>query len=243
MKRAGSGFSSGYLTRNIPNAVTVLSLCSGLTSLRMTLMDRLEPAIYLILIAIVLDGLDGRVARFLNAESRFGAELDSFSDFLCFGIAPGLLLYRFMFDGTDQMGIGWAVVLFLVVCCMLRLARFNVASSEPENSGSSAFVGVPAPALAFLSLLPIYLKQSGFTPTDFFQDIFLVYLVGVGLLAISTIPTYSPKMFKMKSANARVVSFIGAVFLVLILSFSWYSFALLALLYLFSIPLLAFRYR
>ena len=238
-----SGAPNGRLKRNIPNSVTVLSLCSGLTSLRMTLTDQLEPAIYLILIAVVLDGLDGRMARFLNAESKFGAELDSLADFLCFGIAPGLLLYRFIFDGTAMAGVGWAAVLFLVVCCMLRLARFNVSTPETSGEGKPVFVGVPAPAVAFLALMPIYLLQSGLEPGPFFQVFFTLYLVGIGLLAISRIPTFSPKMLRLRRKHMRLMPFAFAAAVVLVLSFYWYAFTFIAIIYLISLPLLATRYK
>ncbi|GAB5437599.1 CDP-diacylglycerol--serine O-phosphatidyltransferase [Falsiruegeria mediterranea] len=233
----------GPFKRNIPNALTILSLCSGLTSLRMTLTDRVEPAIYFILIAIVLDGLDGRAARHLNAESHFGAELDSLADFLCFGIAPGMLVYTFMFHGTDMSGLGWVACMLLVVCCMLRLARFNVSGAELADSGQPVFTGVPAPAIAFLALMPIYLLQCGFTATQFFHYIFVFYLAGVSYLAVSRIPTFSPKMVSIQTAGSRVIAVLGLVALLLMMSVTWYAFVLLAAVYLLSIPFLARHFR
>lgn len=236
---------AGRLKRNLPNTITVLSLCSGLTAIRMMLENRLEFAVFLILVAIVLDGLDGKVARLLNVSSSFGAELDSLADFLCFGIAPGLVLYRHLFEGEPISGLGWMVVLCLITSCMLRLARFNVAGSDETNKEekSQHFVGVPAPALAFLSLLPVYLFESG---SDFFkeQPIFAVpYLLFIAGLAISTIPTISLKKVRFQVLLQKKVVVIVVLAMAVALSFPWQFLAAMSVLYLSTVAFAMVRMK
>lgn len=229
--------AAGRLKRNLPNAITVLSLCSGLTAIRMMLTDRVELAVALILLAIVLDGLDGKVARYLNVASSFGAELDSLADFLCFGIAPGLLLYRHLFENTPLSGLGWMVVLCLIISCMLRLARFNVASAaeaDDEDKGR-AFVGVPAPALAFLSLLPIYLHQGGLDLVQTHPVLAVPYLLLVAWLAISRIPTISLKSVPLQLLMRKKVILALALAMAVALSFPWLFLVAMSLFYLMTV--------
>ncbi|MEX2009644.1 MAG: CDP-diacylglycerol--serine O-phosphatidyltransferase, partial [Dongiaceae bacterium] len=142
--------------RLIPNILTVLALCAGLTSIRFAFQERWEMAVFAIVIAGVLDGLDGRIARLLDGSSKFGAELDSLSDFLAFGVAPALLLYYFTMKSV--VGIGWALALLFAVCCALRLARFNTKVDNADLPAWTGrfFTGVPAPAGAGLALLPVF---------------------------------------------------------------------------------------
>jgi CDP-diacylglycerol--serine O-phosphatidyltransferase len=142
----------------IPNMVTLLGLCVGLTSIRMAIEGRFEYALIAIAGAAVLDGLDGRMARLLKASSRFGAELDSLSDFVCFGVAPAVVLFLWGFQ--DARSLGWIIVLVFAVAAALRLARFNVALDDPAKPiwENSFFVGVPVPAGAILLMLPLYLE-------------------------------------------------------------------------------------
>ena len=144
------------LNRLIPNMLTVMALCAGLTSIRYTLDQRWELAAIAIVVAAVLDGLDGRIARLLDGASKFGAELDSLSDFISFGVAPALLLYYWCMRGVG--GIGWVLTMLLAVCCALRLARFNTKLDNTDLPAwtSRFFTGVPAPAGAGLALLPIF---------------------------------------------------------------------------------------
>ena len=145
----------------IPNMVTVLGLCVGLTSIRMAIEGRFELALTAIGAAAVLDGLDGRMARLLKASSRFGAELDSLSDFVCFGVAPAIVLYLWGFAGASSLG--WIMVLMFALAAALRLARFNVALDEPGKPlwETGFFVGVPVPAGAILLMLPLYMEGLG----------------------------------------------------------------------------------
>ena len=140
----------------LPNLITLLALCAGLTGIRLAIEGKLEWAVYAIVFAAVLDGIDGRVARMLKGTSRFGAELDSLADFVNFGVAPALILY---FWGLHELGnVGWIAAMVFAICAGLRLARFNVMIDDPNRPAWAAnfFVGMPAPAGAITVLLPIY---------------------------------------------------------------------------------------
>lgn len=180
----------------VPNLVTIMGLCAGLTSIRFTIIERFEIAAMLIIFAAVIDGLDGLLARRLKATSQFGAELDSLSDFVNFGVAPGVLVYVFAVDLLA--GFGWIFVLVFTCCCCLRLARFNVNREDPAPPGARAhFVGVPAPAGAMLALLPVFMSLEGMARTEDFALPVAFYLAGVGVLMISKLPTLSPKSLRI----------------------------------------------
>src|SRR5579863_9649447 len=143
------------VNRLVPNVLTMLALCAGMTAIRFALNGNFQAAVYAILVAAVLDGLDGRVARLLKATSHFGAELDSLSDFISFGVAPATVMYLWTMSALHS--IGWAIVLFYAVCCALRLARFNTQmGAEPAPHMAGYFTGVPAPGGAGLVLMPLY---------------------------------------------------------------------------------------
>jgi CDP-diacylglycerol--serine O-phosphatidyltransferase len=182
------------LSAVLPNITTMLALCAGMTAVRMALLERWDLAVVAILIAGFLDGMDGRLARLLGSASRFGAELDSFSDLISFGAAPALVIYL---KGLHQWGeTGWAIALFFTVCMALRLARFNTRSIEGGDAptwSQGFFTGVPAPAGAYLALMPIMLQQYFAVPflqTPLFSAIVLLTTSG---LMVSRIPTYSLK--------------------------------------------------
>src|ERR1700681_894443 len=140
----------------VPNLITLLALCAGLTAIRLAAEDKLELAVAAIVLAAVLDGVDGRIARLLKGTSRFGAELDSLADFVNFGVAPGLILY---FWGLHELkSAGWIAAMVYAICAGLRLARFNVMIDDPNRPAwaGNFFVGMPAPAGAITVLLPIY---------------------------------------------------------------------------------------
>ena len=148
----------------LPNVITLLSLCLGLTGIRMALEDRLELAIGCIVLAAVLDGLDGRVARLLQSTSRFGAELDSLADFVCFGVVPGIILYQWGL--AEFKNVGWIAALVFAMCAALRLARFNVMLEDPASPefAGNFFVGVPAPAAALVVADEAWANEHGLTP-------------------------------------------------------------------------------
>jgi len=187
----------------MPNLVTILGLCAGLTSIRFALTERWEIAVGLILFAAVIDGLDGLIARKLNAASPFGAELDSLSDFVNFGVAPAVLVYAFTLD--DLGGAGWIFALVFAIGACLRLARFNVGRSAPEAPTRTHFTGVPAPAGAVLGLLPVYLALDGLVDVTRAPLAVGVWLGVVGALMVSRLPTLSPKALRISREGAAWV--------------------------------------
>ena len=228
----------------VPSIVTVFAICAGMTSVRMSLEGHLETALYFILLAVFLDAADGKLARFLDTASPFGAELDSLADFFNFGIAPGLLLYNTLYIGTAHSSLGWLASLVLAVCCALRLARFNLSIHRADVTLKTEgfFVGVPAPALACLSLMPVFLHLHGWQSTDF-PVARAFYIIGVGLLAVSTIPTYSIKHASIKRAHLPF-AVVGAVVLVVCLVvYPWPTLIVANVLYLATFPLSYLSFR
>ena len=188
----------------LPNLVTILGLCAGLTSIRFAIAERFEIAAMLIIFAAVIDGLDGLLARRLQATSHFGAELDSLADFVNFGVAPGVLVYIFAAGGLA--GLGWIFVLIYACCCCLRLARFNVTREAPVAQGARVhLVGVPAPAGAMLALLPVFLSLDGLLHLQEYPLGVAIYLGCVGALMISKLPTLSPKALRIARDKVGLV--------------------------------------
>jgi len=185
------------LAAMLPNFTTLLALCAGLTSVRFALLERWEMAVTAILVASLLDAMDGRLARMLGSTSRFGAELDSFADFVSFGISPALVMYFLALHHLE--GKGWAIVLFFSVCMALRLARFNTRSIEGSTpSWSQAFfVGVPAPAAAILSVTPLIMYLEWKNKIFINPVVVACVMVVVGGLMVSQVPTYSFKTIKI----------------------------------------------
>ena len=218
------------LVQLIPNLVTLLGLCAGLTSIRYTLDEYYQTAAALIILAAIMDGMDGLLARKLNAASHFGAELDSLSDFVCFGVAPGMFVYHFVL--RDLPGMGWLFVLVFVICACLRLARFNVNRNAPPPPGRVHFVGVPAPAGAMLGLLPVYLSLAGWVDMRDFPVLAGLYVGLVGLLMISRLPTPSPKGWRVPRNRAIWVLLGVAVFAGAMATKPWSVLALVDLAYL-----------
>jgi CDP-diacylglycerol--serine O-phosphatidyltransferase len=230
------------LVRIIPNAVTITALCTGLSAIRFALMERWELSVSLILIAAILDALDGKIARFLRADSQFGAELDSLSDFISFGVAPAVVIY--LYSLHLWKGSGWALSLFFATCMALRLARFNtnIDAAVPEwTKGFS--VGVPAPAGAILGLLPL---MASFALEIHFQDLpvlFAFSLLGSGVLMISRIPTFVLKNARVPHDSVRPLLMMVAIFMAALFSVPWWTLTIGAVLYLFSIPVSFVSYR
>jgi CDP-diacylglycerol---serine O-phosphatidyltransferase len=183
----------------LPNLVTIVGLCAGLTSLLLTLAADYRAAAVLIILAALIDGLDGFLARRLKATSEFGAELDSLSDFVTFGVAPGLLVFQALLDQAG--GPGWAFVLLFATCCCLRLARFNVDKAKEaagEQEPKMHFVGVPAPAGALLALLPLFLFFGGIADTSAAPLLVASWLGLVGAAMVSQLPTLSLKSLSVR---------------------------------------------
>lgn len=220
-----------------PNAVTALALCSGLTGIRFAIAGQWEMAVTMVLVAGVLDGLDGRIARMLHGESRFGAELDSLSDAISFGVSPALILYLWSLSAMPR--IGWLCALLLAVFCALRLARFNANIDVAEQPHKSAgfLTGVPAPAGAALAMLPLFL----WFVTDHQEILRSPYIVApwvalVALLMVSSVATYSWSSLKLRrNIRFEAIAVVVLLFAALI-SAPWYTLAALTLAYLATFP-------
>lgn len=223
----------------LPNMVTLLALCSGLTAIRMAFEGRWEFAIGAVLFAAVLDALDGRVARMLKGTSRFGAELDSLADFVNFGVTPALMLYFWLLKEAGSLG--WIAALAFAISAALRLARFNVALDDPDKPAWAVrfFTGVPAPAGALTVLIPIYWGFLGVLPKwPEFAPCVALYAIAIAFLMISRLPTYSGKTIGNRIRRDLVLPlFVVAVLLVaLTVSYPFQMLALISALYLISIP-------
>ena len=227
----------------VPNAVTVLGLCAGLTSIRFAFAERWEFAVGLIILAGIIDGLDGRIARVLKASSDFGAELDSLSDFVCFGVAPAVVLYLWTLEAGG--GAGWAIALLFAVCMALRLARFNASLSDPDRPvwASYFFAGVPAPSASGVILTPMMLSFE-FGASLFREPIAVaLYTIAVALLTVSTIPMYSGKGIKVRHEHFLPILLLVGLLFAAIVGYPWYTFSLLAVGYVASIPFSVRSYR
>lgn len=231
------------INKMIPNILTLLALCAGLTAIRFGLNGKWEHGVVAIFVAAVLDGLDGRIARLLHGTSKFGAELDSLSDFVSFGVAPSMLLYFWTMQGAG--GLGWALVLLFAVCAAMRLARFNTMIGQPDLPpwAYNFFTGVPTPAGAALVLLPMIVTFQ-FGPGFFSQPVVVgIFLILVSFLMVSTVPTFSFKRFRVPLRFVMPsLLFVGllAAFLV---SEPWATIAVLLTVYLVSIPLSIRRFH
>lgn len=220
----------------VPNAITALALCSGLSGVRFAIGGDWERAAAMILVAAVLDGLDGRVARLLHGESRFGAELDSLADAISFGVAPALILYLWSLQYAPR--VGWICALMLAVFCALRLARFNAhidVGVQPHKS-AGYLTGVPAPAGAGLALLPLFVWLWSDEPIARATWLVAPWTAGVAVLMVSSLPTYSWKSFRLRR-TVRFEAIAAAVVLAAALvSAPWQTLTVVAGGYLISIP-------
>lgn len=193
------------LVQLVPNFLTLGALCASLTAIRFAIQGEGQMAVGLILLAAVLDTLDGWAARRLNSESEIGAELDSLADFASFGVAPGLILYFWMLDGETGAGLAWIGVLIYAICCALRLARFNVGNNRAASEGLERrfFRGVPSPAGALLAFMPMYFAFLFPEAPTLPAWVLALYLMGIGGLMISQLPTWSFKSVTLKPENTR----------------------------------------
>jgi CDP-diacylglycerol--serine O-phosphatidyltransferase len=229
-----------------PNLLTLLALCSGITAIRLGIEQRYELAVGAVMFAIVLDALDGRLARLIKGTSRFGAELDSLADFVNFGVAPAILIYLWALNSMRPLG--WVVALMHAICCALRLARFNVALDDGTQPAwkSAFFTGVPAPAGAALAMAPMYLGFLGVIGDGHG----LVYIIGpyvalVAILMVSRIPTYSGKTMGASIRRDLVLPILGVCALVFVMLFSypWHVLIVCTVLYFALIPFAIRSYR
>lgn len=222
----------------VPNAVTAMALCSGLSGIRFAIAGKWDVAIAMIMLAAVLDGMDGRIARMLNGSSRFGAELDSLSDVIAFGVSPAVILHLWSLQYWPRFG--WIFALAYAVCMALRLARFNARIDVEDQPHKSAgfLTGVPAPAGAALLLLPILLWLASDRQWTWLQDYRLVapWAAAIAFLVISSLATYSWTSFRLRRRlRLEAIVFIAIVGGAL-LTAPWETLSVLALLYLATIP-------
>jgi CDP-diacylglycerol--serine O-phosphatidyltransferase len=220
----------------IPNTITVFALCLGLTGVSLAIRGEWERALAAIVLAGVLDGLDGRIARLLRAQSRFGAELDSLSDNIAFGTAPALILFLWSLQTAPRFG--WIAALALAVCCALRLARFNarIDAAEQPHKSAGFNTGVPAPAGAGLAFVPIYLWL--ITGNGLFRHwgLVMAWALFIALLMISSLPTYSWASIRIRR-DWRLFALAGvALFGAALIVATWWTLLALAVLYLLMIP-------
>lgn len=229
----------------VPNVITLLALCAGLTGIRMAVEGKLEYALAAIVFAAALDGVDGRIARLIKGTSRFGAELDSLADFVNFGVAPALILY---FWGLHELQtVGWIAVLVFAICSCLRLARFNVAIDDPNKPAFAAnfFTGVPAPAGAITVLLPIYLSLLGVPRAPMAMPLTLLYTLAIAFLMVSRVPVFSGKKLGTRVPREAVLPVIVLVvlFVALLIGYPWWVLTIGTLFYLSALPFGVLSYR
>ena len=229
------------LNRMVPNSLTLLALCAGMTAIRFALNGEFEYAVFAIIAAGIFDGLDGRLARLLKATSPFGAELDSLSDFVSFGVAPAAVLY--LWTMARWHSIGWAIVLFYAVCCALRLARFNtqLTAGPAPPWVANFFSGAPAPAGAGLLMLPMFVSfEWGGGWADWIARspyLNAVWISGVALLMISTVPTVSLKRIRIPH-HLVIPTLLGiGVLTGLFTTAPWPTLTFVGAVYIASIPL------
>lgn len=222
----------------VPNVITVLAICAGLTGVRLAFENRYELAVGMVLLAAFLDGIDGRVARLLKATSKFGAQMDSLADIVNFGVAPALVLYVFILD--QARSFGWIAALIYAIAAGLRLARFNVMSERETKATwqTEYFVGVPAPAGAMLVLLPVYAGFLGLAPSAVFAYSASVYTVLIGFLLVSRLPVWSGKSEQSRIRRDLVLPGILLVVLYVatLMSFTWETMVVTVVAYLASLP-------
>ncbi|MGA9202067.1 MAG: CDP-diacylglycerol--serine O-phosphatidyltransferase [Pseudolabrys sp.] len=229
----------------VPNLITLLALCAGLTAIRLAMEEKLELALAAIVFAALLDGIDGRIARMLKGTSRFGAELDSLADFVNFGVAPALILY---FWGLHELkSAGWIAALVFAICAGLRLARFNVMIDDPNKPiwAGNFFTGIPAPAGAITVLLPIYVTFLG-VPMGLVTVWFtFLYTLSIALLMVSRLPVFSGKRVGKRVPPEMVlpVFVMVVLFFALLVSYPWQVLTLGTLVYLACLPLGWLSYR
>jgi len=221
----------------VPNVITLLAICAGLTAIRLSTEGKMEWAVAAIVFAAVLDGVDGRVARMIKGQSKFGAELDSLADFVNFGVAPGLMLYFWQLHELNNGG--WIAAMVFAISGGLRLARFNATIDDPNKPPYAAnyFTGVPAPAGAVTALLPIYLAFLGSPKPP--ATLTAAYTLLIAFLMVSRLPVFSGKQVRMRVPPEMVLPvFVSVIFFIAILiGYPWHVLSIGSVLYLASLPL------
>jgi CDP-diacylglycerol--serine O-phosphatidyltransferase len=221
----------------LPNVITLLAICAGLTAIRLSTEGRMELAVAAIVFAAALDGIDGRVARMIKGQSKFGAELDSLADFVNFGVAPGLILYFWQLHELNNGG--WIAAMVFAISGGLRLARFNATMDDPNKPAfaTNFFTGVPAPAGAIMVLLPVYLAFLGLPKPP--ATLTALYTLLIAFLMVSRLPVFSGKTIRMRVPPEMVLPvFVSVIFFIaLLIGYPWHILSAGSVLYLLSLPL------
>ena len=228
----------------LPNAITLVGVCIGLTSIKFALDGKFALAVVAILFAGLMDALDGRIARLIKGTSKIGKELDSLGDVISFGVAPAFIMYFWNLQYLEKLG--WFVCLIYVVCVALRLARFNVSSNEEATWKDDFFEGVPSPAGGIIVLMPLILSFSGFGDLFFkinYDVIVPTFFIIVSILLISTIPTYSFKRIVIPRSMTKFLLFGIVLFFGALLVYTFKILALSSLIYLCLIPISYFHFK
>ena len=226
----------------LPNLLTIIGVCLGISSIKFALDQNYSLAVIFIVFASILDALDGRIARLIKGTTEFGKELDSLTDFVSFGIAPAFILYFWELKNYGK--IGWAITLIFSVCCVLRLARFNLTKiSEDAEWKLNYFEGVPSPAGAGLALLPLVYELSDLKLSIDIKNMTPIFVVIVALLLISKIPTYSLKKIKISSELSIFLLFGIVVIFISLIFFTFESLLIIGGIYILSIPLSFYTYK
>jgi len=220
----------------VPNVITLLAICAGLTAIRLSTEGRMELAVAAIVFAAALDGIDGRVARMIKGQSKFGAELDSLADFVNFGVAPGLILYFWQLHEIHNGG--WIAAMVFAISGGLRLARFNATMDDPNKPAfaTNFFTGVPAPAGAITVLLPVYLAFLGLPKPH--PTLTALYTLLIAFLMVSRLPVFSGKTIRMRVPPEMVLPvFVSVIFFIaLLIGYPWHILSAGSVLFLLSLP-------
>ena len=225
----------------LPNMLTLIGVCIGLTSIRFALDGRFELAIIAILFAALIDGLDGRIARLIRGTSKVGKELDSLTDMISFGVAPAFIMYFWKLNTLGKFG--WLLCLIFVVCVALRLARFNINSNQEPSWRDNFFEGVPSPAGGILVLTPLIISLSGFDLINLNYEIVVpAFFIATSILLISKFPTYSFKKIVIPRKTTIFLLFGIVLFFGLLLVYTFNVIAISAIVYLLLIPISFLHY-
>jgi len=228
----------------LPNAITLIGVCIGLSSIKFALDGKFSLAVIGILFAGLMDALDGRIARLIKGTSKMGKELDSLGDVISFGVAPAFIMYFWSLQYLDKLG--WFVCLIYVICVALRLARFNVNSEEEPSWKDNFFEGIPAPAGGILVLMPLIISFSGFNEIFFkinYDLVVPIFFIIVSIFLISTIPTYSFKRIVIPRSMTKFVLFGMVLFFGALLVYTFKILTISIFIYLCLIPISYFHYK
>ena len=226
----------------LPNLITVLAICAGLSAIRLAFQDRFESAVVMVLLAAFLDGIDGRLARMLKATSKFGAQMDSLADIVNFGVVPALVLYAYLLEKAGSFG--WIATLLFAIACGLRLARFNVLDEDLERPAwqGEYFVGIPAPAGAIVVMLPMYLGFLGVEGSRIVAYCATAFTILIAFLLVSRLPVYSGKKLHIRREYLLPVMLAAVFYVLLLTGYPWQTLTASVAGYLLFLPLSASAY-